>query len=791
MDIWYVSNNYMGIAITGVIILILFLKGLRLIIEKRADLYKNTLLRNVFTKNKVVWVQRIFLTMTLIMLFFNFFSTGYAVGSSNSQTTPSTPQVSAKVAATANDNSNIYRGLYVQLLQNLETNEQQYLTNFKDIEALGSILQDINNSIGGIKGYEFSAKVPVFKKLFTDVLNFTFEQRDVNATKFFFNTTSNTIFVAETLDHFGLLDLPLNDITALLGKNATSDTIFTELTNKTLREVFRQSLLIEFVNDPVAIAPTNEKYEPALSHALSIGILKLSDLGLPDNGLTYDDYINGLKPTIEIDPLTSTIKSGVVFGHLQNSSFTVSGQNSANITIPTYGDFFTLAQLEQAGLSNYYAEQLLQEVVPYNFILQLGTVPDALMNPVTQSMNLIYWSNMTVVYYNYTYPTYSYVYNDTLQDYEYELVNQTDQMPYYLESQGQWIQHGNTWTYDNATSGTFVWNQTTLSSMGLTQYQPNYGLNVTISGTNYANSISTETPSLQEITGKIDHSTTPNQTVVLNLAQQIYKNGNITYSNNTILDLFANRTLFINDSFYYFPLNLFPENVSDIQLPIDMDGNYIAPAGTVLLTNMSQLANYLTTYNQTQTVLDFVNQNINFNFTVLLPELALGDYYNHTDLGYLTLIRDVSENWVVHTYSLLDTGIAKNYDRNYPDYEIYFATGLDSYYRSPDTLFIFERPSVDEAQAFARQDAVKQGDIYNQTLIKELTANYMPIGQSISINESFDLIVRNYQHQKDWDIVQALFTQSYATLDTTTTLESLDNILASVKDEKLLRLIMG
>ena len=225
MVIWYVSNNYMGIVITVVIIIILLLKGLRLFTENHETLYKNTFVRNIFTTNKVVWIQRIFLTMTLIMLFFNFFSAGYAVGSSNPQTTPPAPQVSAKVAATANDNSELYRGLYVQLVQNLVTNEQQYLTNFKDIEALGSIFQDINNSIGGIKGYEFSAKVPVFKKLFTEVLNFTFEQRDDNATKFFFNTTSNTIFVAETLDHFGLLDMPLNDITALLGKNATSDTI--------------------------------------------------------------------------------------------------------------------------------------------------------------------------------------------------------------------------------------------------------------------------------------------------------------------------------------------------------------------------------------------------------------------------------------------------------------------------------------------------------------------------------------------------------------------------------------
>ena len=387
MDIWYISNNNTIIAIIVVGFLTIFLKGLRVIIEKRADIYKITLVRNICSTNKVVWIQRIFLTMTLIMLFFNFFSTGYAVESSNSQTTTSAPQLSAKVAAAANDNSNIYRGLYVQLLQNLLTNEQQYLTNFKDIEALGSILQDINNSIGGIKGYEFSAKVPLFKKLFTDVLNFTFEQRDVNETKFFFNTTSNTIFVAETLDHFGLLDMSLNDISTMLGKNATSDKIFTQFINKTLKDVFRQSLLIEFVDNPSAIAPTNEKYEPALSHALSIGILKLSDLGLPDTGLTYDDYVNGLKPTIEIYPLKSTIKSEVEFQHLQNSSFTISGQNSVNITIPTYGEFFTLSQLEQAGLSDNYAEQLLDEVVPYNFVLNLESVPDALMNPVTQAIN--------------------------------------------------------------------------------------------------------------------------------------------------------------------------------------------------------------------------------------------------------------------------------------------------------------------------------------------------------------------------------------------------------------------
>ena len=154
-------------------------------------------------------------------------------------------------------------------------NEKQYLTSFKDIEALGSILQDINNSIGGIPHYTFNAQNPIFDRLFTDVLNFTFQNRDANATKFFFNSTSNTIFVAEALDHYGLLSMPLMDITARLGKNATSDSIMTEFANKTLRDVFRQSLLIEFAQNPPAIAPTNNKYEPALSHALSIGILKL------------------------------------------------------------------------------------------------------------------------------------------------------------------------------------------------------------------------------------------------------------------------------------------------------------------------------------------------------------------------------------------------------------------------------------------------------------------------------------------------------------------------------------
>ena len=111
MEIWYVSNNSLGIAITVVIILSLFLKVLRVIIEKRDEIYKNTFVRNIFSANKVVWAQRIFVTMTLIMLFFNFFSAGYAVGSSNSQTNPSTPQVDAKVAGTANDNSEWFRGL--------------------------------------------------------------------------------------------------------------------------------------------------------------------------------------------------------------------------------------------------------------------------------------------------------------------------------------------------------------------------------------------------------------------------------------------------------------------------------------------------------------------------------------------------------------------------------------------------------------------------------------------------------------------------------------------------------
>ena len=54
-----------------------------------------------------------------------------------------------------------------------------------------------------------------------------------------------------------------------------SDTIFIELTSKTLLDVFRQSLLVEFVDHSIVIAPTNEKYGSVLSHAPTNGILKL------------------------------------------------------------------------------------------------------------------------------------------------------------------------------------------------------------------------------------------------------------------------------------------------------------------------------------------------------------------------------------------------------------------------------------------------------------------------------------------------------------------------------------
>ena len=298
----------------------------------RKDIYKNRLVQNILAKKASVWVQRLFITFTLVMLFFNFFATGVAA-TDQATSNQMAPPVSAKVTGTTNNkNTNLYKGLYAQLVQQLQSNDKQYLSSIKDIEALGKILSDINSTVGGIEGYQLTAKVPIFDKLYTDVLNYTFEQRDVNATKFFFNSTSNTIFVAEALNYFGLLDMPLLNVTARLGKNATSDYIFNQFSGKTLKDVFRQSLLLEFQDHPPAIAPINEKYEPALSHAISIGILKLSDLGLPDGGITYQDYLNGQKPAIEIHNIKSGIKNNITFKSLANSSYTVSGTNSVCIS---------------------------------------------------------------------------------------------------------------------------------------------------------------------------------------------------------------------------------------------------------------------------------------------------------------------------------------------------------------------------------------------------------------------------------------------------------------------------
>ena len=331
--------NYLLPLISNVVTLIpvilLGLLGLylyKVYIVYRKDIYKNRLVQNVLAKKASVWVQRLFITFTLVMLFFNFFATGVAATDQTATNQP-TSSVSAKVTANNNNkNTNLYKGLYAQLVQQLQSNDKQYLTSFKDIEALGKILSDINTTVGGVEGYRLTAKVPVFDKLYTDVLNYTFEQRDINATKFFFNSTSNTIFVAEALNYFGLLDMPLLNITTRLGKNATSDYIFNQFAGKTLKDVFRQSLLLEFQDHPPAIAPINEKYEPALSHALSIGILKLSDLGLPDGGVTYQDYLNGQKPAIEIHNIKSSIKNNITFKSLANSSYTVSGTNSVCIS---------------------------------------------------------------------------------------------------------------------------------------------------------------------------------------------------------------------------------------------------------------------------------------------------------------------------------------------------------------------------------------------------------------------------------------------------------------------------
>jgi hypothetical protein len=310
----------------------------------RRVLYKNTLLRNVVKKKKSVWVQRVFLTMTLVMLFFNFFSNGYAINKEFETGIDNTFSVIQSKAAPVNDNTELYKGLYVQLIENLQRNSKQYLTSIKDIEALGYLLYNINASVGNLYPLQFSKEAPVFDTLLTDVLNYTFTHRDVNTTKFFFNTTSNTIFVAETLNYYGLLDLSLLDITSRLGTNATNDTILTEFANKTLRDVFRQSLLLEFVDHPSAIAPTNEKYEPGLSHAIQLGILSLADVGLPDPGITYQDYLNGQKPTIEIQSLSSSQKNNILFKQAVPYNFILEFGSSTRFYLPFFDppNFFHL-----------------------------------------------------------------------------------------------------------------------------------------------------------------------------------------------------------------------------------------------------------------------------------------------------------------------------------------------------------------------------------------------------------------------------------------------------------------
>jgi hypothetical protein len=128
MDLLHKLLGNMGLFILLTVIILILLFLLALLLINRHILYKSTLLRNVVKKNKSVWVQRVFLTMTLVMLFFNFFSNGYSInGETNSDPKLISPLIQEKVSID-NDNTELYKGLYVQLVENLQRNSKQYLT---------------------------------------------------------------------------------------------------------------------------------------------------------------------------------------------------------------------------------------------------------------------------------------------------------------------------------------------------------------------------------------------------------------------------------------------------------------------------------------------------------------------------------------------------------------------------------------------------------------------------------------------------------------------------------------
>jgi hypothetical protein len=102
--------------------------------------------------------------MTLVMLFFNFFSQGYMINSEKtSKERILSPTIEEKVS-NDNDNTELYKELYVQLVENLQRNNKRYLMSFRDIEALGYLLHTINASVGNLYPLQFSKEVPTFNK---------------------------------------------------------------------------------------------------------------------------------------------------------------------------------------------------------------------------------------------------------------------------------------------------------------------------------------------------------------------------------------------------------------------------------------------------------------------------------------------------------------------------------------------------------------------------------------------------------------------------------------------------
>jgi hypothetical protein len=535
--------------------------------------------RHILIKKKNVWIQRIFITLIITSLFLN-----YVVQDGNQMTTTISDENNNflenrnhQISSPNNDlfgqQDPLFQYIENFILSEVKTNPDGLLKDINSIEATIFIITQLQNQLNNSRASNVQSELINLNKFIKSVVKELLSILDPE--RFYYESVSKTIFVAEILSNIGYLDKTIGEISHFLGEDMNNP-IPNKITERNLKDLFRSELLVEIMENPISLIPNNDNYEPAISHAIKIGLLELSDLGIPERGITKEDYSKSQNNYLDVKNI-QTNSQGYSFKKLNSSMFTLFGNKSLNFTLPTMGDYFSTE--EMGNLTYDEQRNIMSMSIPYTWEIGISEIPSYLISPIMTELNLIYWTNMTVVNKTMEYQVYDYSENENAE-LKYELNNNSVIIPYYVESEGYWESIEGKWQYHNVSNGKWVWNSTSQEGIGLREFLPIYNYNLSIKDEeNRIEEITDEFTYIESISGEI-FPKGRNQTYLLSIEQKLYDSKYIQSYNQSELFNYLTQLLKINDKYYYLPKNLF-NNISEFEYKTDASGKIIIPTGAI------------------------------------------------------------------------------------------------------------------------------------------------------------------------------------------------------------------